>query len=142
MNCLKCSCCHSIFAPLVTLYHNMVNGMIDAYRKTMASDNFIGLYRGFIIIFCIGIFIYRGYFLASRTHSTHFPRGKCQHFCLLLFWVLCYSQRRICAYRVVSQVWLARLPQAQVPLIVPTSQALAMKADLVKNKPSTHSFTA
>ena len=37
---------------------------------------------------------------------------------------------------------LARLPQAQVPLIVPTSQALAMKADLVKNKPSTHSFTA
>jgi len=35
------------------------NGLIDVYRKTMASDGIGGLYRGFVIS-CVGIFIYRG----------------------------------------------------------------------------------
>lgn len=34
-------------------------GLIDVYKKTLASDGIAGLYRGFVISF-IGIFVYRG----------------------------------------------------------------------------------
>lgn len=35
------------------------NGMVDVYKKTIASDGIAGLYRGFVIS-CVGIFAYRG----------------------------------------------------------------------------------
>jgi len=35
------------------------NGLIDVYRKTIASDGVQGLYRGFVIS-CVGIVVYRG----------------------------------------------------------------------------------
>lgn len=35
------------------------NGMIDVYKKTIASDGVAGLYRGFAIS-CVGIIVYRG----------------------------------------------------------------------------------
>lgn len=35
------------------------NGLIDVYKKTLKSDGFIGLYRGFVIS-CVGIVVYRG----------------------------------------------------------------------------------
>ncbi|KAL3580154.1 hypothetical protein D5086_017989 [Populus alba] len=35
------------------------NGLIDVYKKTMASDGIAGLYRGFNIS-CVGIIVYRG----------------------------------------------------------------------------------
>lgn len=35
------------------------NGMVDVYRKTIASDGIAGLYRGFVIS-CVGIIVYRG----------------------------------------------------------------------------------
>ena len=35
------------------------NGLIDVYRKTLASDGIAGLYRGFVIS-AVGIFVYRG----------------------------------------------------------------------------------
>lgn len=35
------------------------NGMIDVYKKTIASDGIQGLYRGFVIS-CVGIIVYRG----------------------------------------------------------------------------------
>lgn len=35
------------------------NGLIDVYKKTIASDGIGGMYRGFVIS-CVGIFIYRG----------------------------------------------------------------------------------
>lgn len=35
------------------------NGLIDVYKKTMKSDGFVGLYRGFVIS-CVGIIVYRG----------------------------------------------------------------------------------
>ena len=34
-------------------------GLVDVYKKTLASDGIAGLYRGFVIS-CIGIIIYRG----------------------------------------------------------------------------------
>jgi solute carrier family 25 (adenine nucleotide translocator) protein 4/5/6/31 len=37
------------------------NGMIDVYRKIIASDGVQGLYRGFVIS-AVGIFIYRGFY--------------------------------------------------------------------------------
>lgn len=36
-------------------------GIVDVYRKTLATDGIAGLYRGFVISF-IGIFIYRGFY--------------------------------------------------------------------------------
>lgn len=35
------------------------NGLIDVYKKTLATDGVVGLYRGFVIS-CVGIVIYRG----------------------------------------------------------------------------------
>jgi len=35
------------------------NGLVDVYRKTMATDGIAGLYRGFMIS-CVGIIVYRG----------------------------------------------------------------------------------
>merc|ERR1711904_656886 len=35
------------------------NGLIDVYRKTLASDGIAGLYRGFMVS-CAGILVYRG----------------------------------------------------------------------------------
>lgn len=35
------------------------NGLLDVYKKTIASDGIAGVYRGFPIS-CVGIFIYRG----------------------------------------------------------------------------------
>ncbi|XP_046544336.1 ADP,ATP carrier protein 1, mitochondrial-like [Haliotis rubra] len=35
------------------------NGLVDVYRKTIKSDGFVGLYRGFVIS-CVGIIVYRG----------------------------------------------------------------------------------
>lgn len=37
------------------------NGMIDVYTKTLKSDGFVGLYRGFVIS-CVGIVVYRGFY--------------------------------------------------------------------------------
>jgi len=35
------------------------NGLIDVYKKTLKTDGFVGLYRGFVIS-CVGIIVYRG----------------------------------------------------------------------------------
>merc|ERR1739845_290250 len=35
------------------------NGLIDVYKKTLATDGIAGLYRGFVIS-CVGIIVYRG----------------------------------------------------------------------------------
>ncbi|RUS17190.1 mitochondrial ADP/ATP translocator [Jimgerdemannia flammicorona] len=35
------------------------NGLIDVYRKTLATDGIAGLYRGFAVS-CVGIIVYRG----------------------------------------------------------------------------------
>lgn len=35
------------------------NGLLDVYKKTLATDGVAGLYRGFTIS-CVGIVVYRG----------------------------------------------------------------------------------
>jgi solute carrier family 25 (adenine nucleotide translocator) protein 4/5/6/31 len=37
------------------------SGLLDVYKKTLKSDGFVGLYRGFNISF-VGIFVYRGFY--------------------------------------------------------------------------------
>jgi len=37
------------------------NGLVDVYKKTLASDGIAGLYRGFVIS-CVGIMVYRGFY--------------------------------------------------------------------------------
>lgn len=49
------------------------NGIIDVYAKTLKSDGFVGLYRGFFIS-CVGVVVYRGfYFGLFDTVNTVFP---------------------------------------------------------------------
>ena len=40
------------------------NGLIDVYKKTIATDGLAGLYRGFVIS-CVGIVIYRGLYFGT-----------------------------------------------------------------------------
>merc|ERR1719150_1866110 len=37
------------------------NGLLDVYKKTLATDGIQGLYRGFVIS-CVGIVVYRGFY--------------------------------------------------------------------------------
>jgi len=56
------------------------NGLIDVYRKTMASDGIAGLYRGFVVS-CVGIVIYRGcYFGFFDTLKPILLVGKLDNF--------------------------------------------------------------
>lgn len=46
------------------------NGLVDVYKKTLASDGFAGLYRGFVPS-VVGIIVYRGlYFGCYDSLST------------------------------------------------------------------------
>lgn len=48
-------------------------GIIDVYAKTLKSDGFVGLYRGFFIS-CVGLIVYRGfYFGLFDTVNSVFP---------------------------------------------------------------------
>jgi len=40
------------------------NGLVDVYRKTIATDGIAGLYRGFVIS-CVGIIVYRGLYFGG-----------------------------------------------------------------------------
>jgi solute carrier family 25 (adenine nucleotide translocator) protein 4/5/6/31 len=51
------------------------NGLIDVYRKTIASDGIGGLYRGFVIS-CVGIFIYRGLYFGLYDTLKPMLLGK------------------------------------------------------------------
>ncbi|KAK7243585.1 hypothetical protein RIF29_38390 [Crotalaria pallida] len=54
------------------------NGLIDVYKKTLASDGIAGLYRGFNIS-CVGIIVYRGlYFGMYDSLKPVLLTGKLQ----------------------------------------------------------------
>jgi len=51
------------------------NGLIDVYRKTLATDGIAGLYRGFMVS-CVGIIVYRGlYFGMFDTIVPGLPKN-------------------------------------------------------------------
>lgn len=51
------------------------NGLIDVYKKTIASDGIAGLYRGYVIS-CVGIVVYRGlYFGMYDTVKPMLPKN-------------------------------------------------------------------
>jgi solute carrier family 25 (adenine nucleotide translocator) protein 4/5/6/31 len=59
------------------------NGLVDVYKKTLASDGVAGLYRGFNIS-CVGIIVYRGlYFGMYDSLKPVLLTGKLQ----VRFWV-------------------------------------------------------
>lgn len=47
------------------------NGLIDVYKKTLASDGIAGLYRGFVIS-CVGIMVYRGFYFGMYDTAKPF----------------------------------------------------------------------
>jgi solute carrier family 25 (adenine nucleotide translocator) protein 4/5/6/31 len=65
------------------------NGLIDVYKKTLASDGIGGLYRGFVIS-CVGIFIYRGLYFGLYDTLKPMLLGENSGFLasFLLGWVV------------------------------------------------------
>merc|ERR1711907_76537 len=66
------------------------NGLVDVYRKTIASDGVAGLYRGFAIS-CVGIIVYRGcYFGFYDSLKPMLPAGMESNLLVtfLLGWVV------------------------------------------------------
>ena len=66
------------------------NGLIDVYRKTLASDGVQGLYRGFVIS-CVGIIVYRGcYFGFYDTTKPLLPDSVRDNFAVnfALGWIV------------------------------------------------------
>jgi solute carrier family 25 (adenine nucleotide translocator) protein 4/5/6/31 len=64
------------------------NGLLDVYRKTLATDGIAGLYRGFVIS-CVGIVVYRGlYFGLYDSLKPLLPRKYQDNFFIsfLLGW--------------------------------------------------------
>lgn len=51
------------------------NGLLDVYRKTIASDGVAGLYRGFVIS-CVGIIVYRGFYFGLYDTLKPILLGK------------------------------------------------------------------
>ena len=93
------------------------NGLVDVYRKTLASDGIAGLYRGFVPS-VVGIVVYRGlYFgcydsLSASIHFLHesiadiFCRACCPH------WLFGGKLRRLFLARMGSYrlLWPCLLP--------------------------------
>jgi len=66
------------------------NGLVDVYRKTMATDGIRGLYRGFLVS-CVGIIVYRGlYFGMYDTIKPLLPKNLKDSFIasFLLGWAI------------------------------------------------------
>jgi len=66
------------------------NGLIDVYKKTLASDGIAGLYRGFVIS-CFGIIVYRGlYFGIYDSVKPILPRNLADNLAVsfLLGWCI------------------------------------------------------
>jgi len=56
------------------------SGLVDVYKKTLASDGVVGLYRGFAVS-CLGIVVYRGlYFGLYDTVKPALPEGYRDNF--------------------------------------------------------------
>jgi len=51
------------------------NGVLDVYKKTLASDGIAGLYRGFVIS-CVGIIVYRGFYFGLYDSLKPLLLGK------------------------------------------------------------------
>jgi len=51
------------------------NGLVDVYRKTLATDGVAGLYRGFNIS-CVGIIVYRGLYVGMYDSSKPLLPGN------------------------------------------------------------------
>ena len=57
------------------------NGLVDVYKKTLASDGIAGLYRGFVPS-VVGIVVYRGLYFGvydSLSRSSHICMWKSQN---------------------------------------------------------------
>ncbi len=57
------------------------NGLVDVYRKTLASDGFSGLYRGFVPS-VVGIIVYRGLYFGVYDSLSELLRQQPRTFFL------------------------------------------------------------
>lgn len=82
------------------------NGLVDVYRKTLASDGIAGLYRGFVPS-VVGIIVYRGlYFGVYDSLSTCALFLYCESFADLMY--------RACCSRRCSRGFLLRFLPARL----------------------------
>jgi solute carrier family 25 (adenine nucleotide translocator) protein 4/5/6/31 len=53
------------------------NGLVDVYKKTLASDGLAGLYRGFVPS-VVGIIVYRGLYFGVYDSLSEFGTCPCK----------------------------------------------------------------
>lgn len=66
------------------------SGLLDVYRKTLATDGIPGQYRGFIIS-CVGIIVYRGFYFGLYDTVSPFMKNKQGQSNVLLNFILAYG---------------------------------------------------
>jgi solute carrier family 25 (adenine nucleotide translocator) protein 4/5/6/31 len=54
------------------------NGLVDVYKKTLASDGIAGLYRGFVPS-VVGIIVYRGLYFGVYDSLSELPKPALDH---------------------------------------------------------------
>jgi len=73
------------------------NGLIDVYRKTLATDGVQGIYRGFVIS-CVGIFIYRGLYFGLYDTIKPMMGPDCSFFVSFLIGWAVTVVSGLCSY--------------------------------------------
>ena len=68
------------------------NGLVDVYRKTLASDGIAGLYRGFVPS-VVGIIVYRGLYFGVYDSLSVFFSSVVISKLLIPFFRACCSRR-------------------------------------------------
>merc|ERR1712110_643856 len=79
------------------------NGLIDVYKKTLASDGFAGLYRGFVIS-CAGIIVYRGCYFGF--YDTLKPMLLGENASFVANFTLGYAVTVVSGFDKVTQLYL------------------------------------
>lgn len=67
------------------------NGLIDVYKKTLASDGIGGLYRGFIPS-VVGIIVYRGLYFGVYDSLSGYSEGPVSLWYLKFYCRACRSR--------------------------------------------------
>jgi len=75
--------------------------MIDVYVKTIKSDGFVGLYRGFVIS-CVGIIVYRGCYFGF--YDTLKPLLLGEKAGLFVSFALGYGNSVMCCFHCVIEL--------------------------------------
>lgn len=88
------------------------NGLVDVYKKTLASDGIAGLYRGFVPS-VVGIVVYRGLYFGVYDSLSAYSTHVCYYY-------LTYCFQSLLSSLVLLRVhfWLPSVSVGVLPLVL------------------------